>query len=598
VRRIQLLSPHVAQQIAAGEVISRPASVVKELFENSLDAGSSQIVLDIHQGGLSRIYLRDNGHGIHPDDLPLAPSRHATSKVYQEQDLESIATYGFRGEALYSIAGVSRMQLSSRVAEEQHGWFLQSDPREPISCKPIAHTIGTTIEVRNLFFNTPARRKFLRSEQTEWTQIEETVRRLSLCNFSTSIELHHNKRARWQLEPALDRSAQANRIATLCGANFMEEAIFIEHREQELQLWGWISHPNFSRSQTNFQYFYVNARMVRDKIIAHAVQQAYQDLLPSKRYPALILFLTLDPSQVDVNAHPSKLEIRFRNQQSIHHFIYHHLKNKLRTFTAPAPVVHPLHHHDHLPHVAEQKPLPFLTQPTTASLPPSNQSSKAENIHHIHPPLANSSPNLEAPRPLPNLEAPPLGFALAQLHGIYLLAENTHGLILVDIHAAHERIIYEQLKRALTESKIKTQILLMPIPIKLEATHIDLYQQHEEVFKNFGFDLDVLSERCLSVRAVPDLLNPAHIENLLRDLLNDLASEIESTCIVDAMHQRLASKACQYSIRANRTMTLQEMNQLLRDIEQTPASSQCNHGRPTWKQINLMQLNQMFLRGR
>lgn len=586
-RRIQLLSPHVAQQIAAGEVISRPASVVKELFENSLDADSSQIVLDIHQGGLSRIYLRDNGHGIHPDDLPLAPSRHATSKVYQEQDLESITTYGFRGEALYSIAGVSWMQLSSRVAEEQHGWLLQSEPREPISlsCKPIAHPIGTSIDIRNLFFNTPARRKFLRSEQTEWIQIEETVRRLSLCNFSISIELHHNKRVRWQLEPALDRPAQANRIATLCGASFMEQAIFIEHHEQDLQLWGWISHPNFSRSQTNFQYFYVNARMVRDKTIAHAVQQAYHDLLPSKRYPALILFLTLDPSQVDVNAHPSKLEIRFRNQQKIHHFIYHHLKNKLRTFTAPAftaPVFHPPTHHDHVPHVAEQTPLPFLIQPAAASLAPS----KAKSIHHaIH-------------HSLPNLEAPPLGFALAQLHGIFLLAENTHGLVLVDIHAAHERIIYEQLKCALTESKIKTQILLMPIPIKLEASHIDLYQQHEEVFKNFGFDLDVLSERSLSVRAVPDLLNPAHIENLLRDLLNDLASGIESTCMIDAMHQLLASKACQYSIRANRTMTLQEMNQLLRDIEQTPGSSQCNHGRPTWKQINLTQLDQMFSRGR
>ena len=607
--RIQRLTSHLANQIAAGEVIERPASIVKELIENSVDADSQQINIDIDKGGIQRIRVRDNGLGIHKDDLILALDRHATSKIHTLNDLEGIHTLGFRGEALASMSSIARLSLSSSTETTQQGWKITCDHQQELIPAPIAHPRGTTIEILNLFFNTPARRKFLKSEQTEFAHIETLVKRLSLSHFSIGFSLHHNKRLIYQLHPALDDSAKEERIATLCGRSFIENALYIDLQSMDLRLWGWISLPTFSRSQTDLQYFYVNRRMVKDRLINHAVKQAYQDVLYNGRHPAFTLFIELDPHTVDVNAHPAKYEVRFRESRLVYDFVKQSLQKALantypkpQTVKSTLPVVklstelnekilHSCHGIDSLPQ--KSLSLQISTDPAIYA---------NETTHSVFPAQPEKSlpekPTLEV-KSIENLICdPPLGFALAQLHGIYILAENTEGLVLVDIHAAHERVLYERLKLDLENAGIKTQILLIPISLTLSQREILLLDEYTHVLTQFGFKLESLGPQTVVIREIPELLAHHNIEQLIQDVLSDLAQHTTTEHIAEKINELLSSIACHSALRAHRHMTQVEMNQLLRDMEQTSRSNQCNHGRPTWKQLSLSDIDGFFLRGR
>lgn len=614
--RIQRLTSHLANQIAAGEVIERPASIVKELVENSLDASSQQIDIDIDKGGMQRIRVRDNGHGIHKDDLILALDRHATSKIHSLNDLERINTLGFRGEALASISSIARLNLSSSTETTQHGWKITCDYHQehPLMPVPIAHGRGTTVEIHDLFFNTPARRKFLKSEQTEFAHIETLIKRLSLSHFSIGFSLHHNKRSIYQLHPAYDEDAKEQRIATLCSRSFVENALYIDMQGVDLRLWGWISLPTFSRSQSDLQYFYVNRRMVKDKLINHAVKQAYQDVLYNGRHPAFTLFIELDPQVVDVNAHPAKYEVRFRESRLVYDFVKQSLQKALAN-TRPKPQI--------VQSILPATELSTEFNENNAQLFPENSTPQqnsfplqiaedastygTETYHElcISPPQQKgllTENKLTIPltaTPTENLLSdPPLGFALAQLHGIYILAQNTLGLILVDIHAAHERILYERLKQAIENAGIKTQILLIPICLTLSQPEILLLEEYASLFTQFGFKFENLGPETIVVRQIPELLTQSDIEQLVQDVLSDLNQHTNSQHITEKINELLSSIACHSAIRAHRNMTLIEMNQLLRDMEQTSRSNQCNHGRPTWKQLSLPDIDRFFLRGR
>jgi DNA mismatch repair protein MutL len=618
--RIQLLTPQLANQIAAGEVIERPASVVKELLENSLDAKANLLEIDIDKGGTQRIRIQDNGAGIHKEDLALALSRHATSKIQQVDDLDRIATLGFRGEALASMSSVARVNLSSRTAEQASGWQIQSDGHSlSVAPSPIAHPQGTTIEICDLFFNTPARRKFLRTEQTEFNHIQEVIHRIALSRFEVGFTLRHNKRLIQQLRPALNANEQQQRIAQICGQPFSENAIHLDTEASNLKLWGWVSLPTFSRSQADLQYFYVNGRMVRDKLVNHAIKQAYQDVLYNGRHAAFVLFLELDPALVDVNAHPTKHEVRFREGRSIHDFIFSRLHKAIAEIkpnfatpkfavslteaddvpktTAP-PAIHysPPKQHSISLQVKEQMAVynalhadtnnqtiikSGLTSPATYSHVPATDNT-----------LTFSSANLQAEH------QSPLGFALAQLHGVYILAENAGGLILVDIHAAHERITYEKLKQALASEGIKTQPLLIPIVLQASEKEAQLAETHNALFLQAGFVVERLGAETLIVRETPQLISKENIEQLIRDIIADLNEHATSARTQEIIHELLASIACHSSVRANRKMSVPEMNALLREMEKTERSNQCNHGRPTWVRFTLAELDKLFLRGR
>lgn len=615
-QRIQLLPPQLANQIAAGEVIERPASVVKELIENSLDAGSKNLEIDIDKGGMQRIRIRDDGHGIHKDDLALSLSRHATSKIRNLDDLENIMSLGFRGEALASISSVSRLTLSSCVANETSGWQIKVDDHYmDLTPTPVAHPQGTTIEICDLFFNTPARRKFLRTEQTEFGHLEEVIKRLALSNFDVGITLRHNKRVVQQLRPALDETIKEQRIASICGQAFIENALYIDMPAAGLRVWGWMSLPTFSRSQADLQYFYVNGRMVRDKLVSHAVKQAYQDVLFHGRHPAFVLFLELDPTAVDVNAHPTKHEVRFRESRLIHDFIYRSLKSAIAEIK-PETVLEN----------KTNKASAVVAEPIAKEIPPTQTSfnnfyQKPEPIkpfevreqmaiyEALHVAPENKTGDITELTSMPSgsqlpcrddaaTSAAPLGFALAQLHGVYILAENENGLIVVDIHAAHERITYERLKTAIAADGIKTQNLLIPISITITEKEANLAEENTEIFTQAGFELERLGPTNIIVRKIPALLNDIDIAQLLRDVLSDLNEHATSTRINEMTNELLSSIACHGSVRANRRMTIPEMNQLLRDMENTERSGQCNHGRPTWSQMSMTELDKLFLRGR
>lgn len=616
--RIHLLTPQLANQIAAGEVIERPASVVKELIENSLDAGAQALEIDIDKGGLQRIRIRDDGHGIHKEDLALALSRHATSKIHSVDDLEHIMSLGFRGEALASISSVARLTLSSRALEESSGWEIKVDDTNPtLTPIPTAHPQGTTIEICDLFYNTPARRKFLRTEQTEFGHIEEVVKRLALSNFSISMLLRHNKRVTHQLKSAADEPAKQQRVAAICGQAFIDSALYIDMQAAGLRLWGWISLPTFSRSKPDLHYFYVNGRMIRDKVVNHAVRQAYQDVLYNGRYPAFVLFLELDPSAVDVNAHPTKHEVRFRDSRIVHDFIARHIKQalaevrpqtqtattkldtpELATVTEAAVPTNPTNYY----RPAQQKVIPLQVHEQIAAydalhsnLQPEPQ--KIFNTSALQQPIANFQPQIMTTKAEAS-EIPPLGYALAQLQGVYILAENKHGLIIVDIHAAHERITYERLKTACANESIKTQNLLVPLSIRVNEKEASLAEDNKALFAQAGFSLERLGQELIVVREIPALLHNQNIEQLIRDVLADLNEYATSTRVHEMINELLSSVACHSSVRANRRMTIPEMNQLLRDMETTERSGQCNHGRPTWTQLSLAELDKLFLRGR
>jgi len=592
---IQVLPIQLVNQIAAGEVIERPASVVKELLENSLDAGAQNIEVDIEQGGKQRIRIRDDGSGIRQDELSLALSRHATSKIASLTDLESINSLGFRGEALPSIASVSRLQLSSRTTANGSGWRVQGDGSDQqLAAAPVAHMQGTTVDVKDLFFNTPARRKFLRTETTEFKHIENVVRRIALSSFPVSLKLVHNQRPVFHLPAAVSREQQERRVADLCGKAFMEQAIYVEHAAAGLSLHGWVAMPTFSRSQADLQFFYVNNRMVRDKLVTHAIRQAYQDVLFHGRHPAYVLFLALDPTTVDVNAHPTKHEVRFRDSRLVHDYLFRTLHEALAQVRPASgqPAPQPARPVD---------ALQVTTAPAAMPSQPGMNLGVQEQISRyaaLHPQAAAAMP---VDAPAQSVEAGddfPLGFALAQLHGVFILAQNHAGLVLVDMHAAHERITYEGLKAAREGEGIRSQPLLVPVSLDVSEREADVCEERQDWFATLGFETGRLGREQIVVRQVPALLADSDVAALVRDVLSDLLEHGSSQRIQEAANELLSTMACHGSIRANRRLTSDEMNALLREMERTERSGQCNHGRPTWVQISIEELNKLFLRGR
>lgn len=574
----------LVNQIAAGEVVERPASVVKELLENSLDAGASRIEVDIEQGGIKSICIRDNGHGIHKDDLVLSLSSHATSKIKNIDDLETVSSLGFRGEALPSIASVSRLTLTTRWQQASEAWRLEAWQGRGQDIQPAALNQGTTVEVRDLFFNIPARRKFLRTEKTEFGHLEDVIKKIALSRFDVAITLRHNHKPVKQLRAANDRLQQEKRIADIFGAEFIKQAIHLDFEIDGMRLWGWIGLPTFSRSQTDKQYFYVNGRVVRDKVVAHAIRQAYQDVLFHGRHPAYVLFFELDPSRVDVNAHPGKHEVRFRESRGVHDFLFRTIHKALAEDRPNEGAAHNMSN--------------FKTQATAGDSYHHKQSdlslAVAEQMQSYS--LLQNGDNTSVDSQ--QAEIPPLGFAKAQLHGIYILSENKEGMVLVDMHAAHERITYERLKEANDHGNLAAQPLLVPVSLAVSAKEAEYAETHSELFAELGFELDRTGPEALRIRQIPVVLANAGAEALVKDVLSDLMHSGNSTRIKQAVNDVFSTMACHGSMRANRSMTLPEMNALLRDMEITERSGQCNHGRPTWIQLTIAELDKLFMRGR
>ncbi len=616
---IRQLPNHLINQIAAGEVVERPASVVKELLENALDAGSSRIEIDIEQGGGKRIRIRDNGGGIPHTELALALSRHATSKIASLDDLEQVRSLGFRGEALPSIASVSRLILSSRHTDAPQGWQLFGDGQEVFEePEPVAHATGTTVDVVDLFFNTPARRKFLKTEKTEFGHIEDTVRKLALSRFDVGFELNHNQKNTLRLRPTDDRSGAERRVADICGSAFVEQSLYLDYEAAGLRLWGWVGLPTFSRSQADLQYFYVNSRNIRDRLIGHAVKQAYQDVMYHGRHPAFVLFLELNPQLVDVNAHPTKQEVRFREGRLVHDFLFRTLHQALADIRpgdessaptqlpTPSAVIPPAALEENPPQSPffkggseERRPVYQAQHQQRLQMPVREQMAVYQQLYQpveLKPNLQQREPT--APLPPDTDDLPPLGYAIAQLHGVYILAQNASGLVVVDMHAAHERITYEYLKQSMAQDAIRSQPLLVPGSLNVSKKEADQAEQHADTFRTLGFELDRLGLEKLTIRAVPSLLKDSDTEALVRDVLADLITHGESSRIQNAMNEILATMACHGSVRANRKLSIPEMNALLRDMERTERSGQCNHGRPTWTQMSLDQIDKLFLRGR
>lgn len=605
--RIHRLSTQLANQIAAGEVVERPASVVKELLENSLDAGAANVTIEVEQGGLRLIRVRDDGAGIHRDDLELALSRHATSKIATAEELGCIRTLGFRGEALPSILSVARLALSARTVGEGHGWRVEGDLDGNLAAPvPTPHPVGTTVEVRDLFFNIPARRKFLRSERTEYTHLEETFRRVALARFDVGFRLNHNQRDCHVLKAIDDPAQRIMRIADLCGETFAANSLEIERHVGDLHLTGWIGLPTSSRAQADLQYFYVNGRVVRDRLVSHAIRRAYQDVLYHGRHPAYVLYLEIPPEEVDVNVHPTKHEVRFRDSRRVHDFLFRSLHDAIARSgpgdrqadetlsattpiprdagTGPVPSGIPVQSTFALPQASGRGPdYPSWSRPSAAFA-----TTVAENVlDHADAADADIAKAGQA-----------LGRALAQIHGVYILAENAAGLVLVDMHAAHERIVYERMKQTHREGGIRSQPLLVPLTLTLSRSETALVEQHQALFAELGLDIACLSENAIAVRAVPSLLCEADVEALVRDVIADLNSHGDSRRVQERIDEMLGTLACHGAVRANRRLTLPEMDALLRDMERTERSGQCNHGRPTWIQLDMKMLDRLFMRGR
>ncbi|MEA3301853.1 MAG: DNA mismatch repair endonuclease MutL [Pseudomonadota bacterium] len=594
-RRIHALPTVLVNQIAAGEVVERPASVIKELVENSLDAGATQIDVSVEQGGIKRMRIRDNGCGIHADDLALALSRHATSKLESLEELERISSMGFRGEALPSIASVSRLTMTSLAGGEEQAHSISSDGE----IMPAAHPQGTTLEVRDLFYNTPARRKFMRTEKTEFRHIDQLLRRLALSRFDVGFTLTHNRRQIFSLPAVTQTAGNDQRIASLLGQGFVDNALCFEHEAVGLRLRGWVGLPTFSRSQADMQHFFVNGRMVRDKLVTHAIRQAYRDVLFHGRHPAYVLYLELNPVLVDVNVHPTKHEVRFREGRLVHDFLFRTLHQVLADVRpAEQGNIQQL-----------QPPAAGATDPGSSS--PADFSSAAAsqqrfplNMREQRPSAYQASMEMQRPPQLPSSatsgeeqDVPPLGYALAQLHGVYILAQNQQGLIVVDMHAAHERITYERMKIALQESVLKSQPLLVPLSVKVSSREVELAIEQQQWLQRLGMEVDQLGDETLVVRSMPVYLQGADAERLLRDLLSDLAMHGNSERIQETINETLGTMACHGSVRANRRLSIEEMNALLRDMERTERSGQCNHGRPTWMAFELAEMDKWFSRG-
>ncbi|EHJ91275.1 DNA mismatch repair endonuclease MutL [Vreelandella boliviensis] len=628
--RIHVLDPRLANQIAAGEVVERPSSVTKELIENAIDAGSQRIEVEIEQGGARLIKVRDDGIGIGEEDLPLALARHATSKIGSLEDLEGVSSLGFRGEALASISSVSRLELISNAEEDpRHGWRVVAEGRGmDARVTPAPHPRGTSVGVRDLFFNTPARRKFLRTEKTEFAHVEEAFRRQALSRYDIAWVLRHNQKVIHQLPAGHSAAARERRIASLLGKNFIEHARYIEREAGGLRLSGWVGLPTHSRSQADQQYFFVNGRVVRDRLVAHAVRQAYRDVLFNGRHPVFVLYLELDPDVVDVNVHPTKHEVRFRDGRMVHDFLYSSLHHSLASAKpAESPGEEDAEVAD-TPGASAQGEAseanaeqPRWQQQGIALTHSPDRHPGAERVRRfmqgyqaLHPnheetlltpqpsaPSERGSEVREAPLAMPDNDPtapPPLGFALGQLHGIYILAQNAEGLVLVDMHAAHERIVYERMKTQLAAAKgLDAQPLLVPVSIAASRAEVATAESEQAAIAKLGIELDVAGPETLLVRQLPALLAQADPEALVRQMLEELARYGRTHQVEARLHELLSTMACHGSVRANRRLTIDEMNALLRDMERTERSDQCNHGRPTWTQMGLKALDRLFLRG-
>ncbi len=619
---IRLLSSPLISQIAAGEVVERPASVVKELIENSLDAGCRRIEIDVEQGGIKRLRVRDDGHGIPPEQLALALARHATSKVADLSDLDAIATLGFRGEALPSIATVSRLTLTSRVAD--HGdsaWEVTVAAGGQITAPcPAVHPPGTTVDVRDLFFNTPARRKFLRTDRTEFDHLEQVVRRMALARPDICFQLRHQTRLLLDLAPANEGALILERLERLLGNGFASQSLALDESALELRLHGWVMRPAVSRSQADQQFFYVNGRLVRDRVVTHAVRQAFSDVLHQGRHPAYVLFLEIPTHLVDVNVHPTKHEVRFREGRQVHDFIFRSLHQRLsQGVLGTQPDPHSAHETgvETRPETTAdfkdaqirlQNQPDVETRPKTAGTwPPATRSLPFTTIRdgqsryladqafqQPRPETTTATPDDAHAAPV----IPPLGYALAQLNGVYLLAQGAQALIIVDIHAAHERIGYEQLKCAWQSGRVVRQTLLLPLSVTVSPGEAERLETQAQTLEGLGLVIDRIGIDSLIVREVPALLRQADITQLVRDVLADLSEHDCITRIDDAIDAILGTMACHGAVRANRRLTLDEMNALLREMETVERIDQCNHGRPTWVQLSHAELDRLFLRGR
>ncbi len=584
---IKILDPLLANQIAAGEVVERPASVLKELLENSIDAGAKLIKVELENGGIKCIKVTDDGLGMAKEDLPLAVSRHATSKIVTFEDLVKVDSLGFRGEALASISSVARVKIASAI-HDTGGFQIKVEGRvENYQIQPCAHPRGTTVEVQDLFFNTPARRKFLRAERTELSHLEEVIKRILFNRFDLQFLVKHQGKILFNIPKAEHQAQQAERIATIFGEEFVSQALYIESATHELSISGWISLPQFSRSQPDMQYFYVNGRIVRDRLINHAMKQAYQDVLYNHRHPGYVLFFTLPPEMVDVNVHPTKQEVRFRDSQLVHDFIARTLQDSLKQIT-PLEVISKT-----FSRVAERE----VVQPRLSFSEQGAEYQKmqtfAEKVVQELPVTTNQNPI--TPTFLPRTS---LGYTLGQLHGLYIIAENDQGLVIVDMHAAHERVLYEKLKRQYREGNIPTQQLLVPIDINLTPAEANRVEEMNEQFRHMGFSLDRVGPTKALVREVPVLLQKGPIAELIKDSLIEQTFYSPSRLKEEKENEILATFACRSAIRANTVLCREEMDQLLRDMEETENSGVCNHGRPTWRQLTIPELDRLFLRGR
>ncbi|MBM28919.1 MAG: DNA mismatch repair protein MutL [Halieaceae bacterium] len=605
---IRILEPRLANQIAAGEVVERPASVVKEAVENSLDAGATRIEIDVEAGGTRLIRIRDDGAGIGGEDLTLALARHATSKIDSIEDLEAVQSLGFRGEALASIASVSRLTLTSNTAHTSaQGQQALCEGRDmAVSVKPAPHPRGTTLEVRDLFYNTPARRKFLRTEKTEFGHLHEVVKRQALSRPEVTFVLRHNGKQTLQLNEASSDKEQRRRVASICGTDFAEHTVAVERQAGSMRLWGWVAEPTFSRSQADLQYFFVNGRVIRDKLVSHAIRQAYRDVLFHGRHPAFVLFLELDPAGIDVNVHPTKHEVRFRDSRGVHDFLFGTLSRALADVRPgqTAPAVSSVHGDEGAFQPAMNLASggsPVLSGSFAEVLPSAGAVSHSDFASSGQATRWRQVSAGEAAQPdftQASSEIPPLGFAVAQLHGIYILAENQHGLILVDMHAAHERITYERLKQAREGSGITRQPLLVPLTMAVSNREAAIAAEQSEELASLGVLIEATGEESVICRELPAALKDADAEALVRDVLSDLLEFGTSDRIASSLDELLSTLACHTSVRANRRLTLPEMNALLRDMEETERSGQCNHGRPTWVQLGMSELDKLFLRGR
>lgn len=589
--RIALLDPVLSNQIAAGEVIERPASVVKELVENSLDANADAIVVAIEQGGHRLIRVQDNGDGVHKEDLTLAVLRHATSKIKTYDDLNAVESLGFRGEALASIASVSRLKISSKTEENETGFFIKNNlDGSVLPPAPIAHAKGTTIEVADLFYQTPARKKFLRAERTEFQYIETMLHRLALSRSDVSFSLIHNDREIFSVRKADSLSQEEKRVGMIYGNDFMSHALRMDYAHAGMRLSGWIAEPRYSRAQADLQMIYINGRFVKDKTMTHAIREAYRDVLFHGRHPAFLLYFELNPENVDVNVHPAKQEVRFRDQQLIFSFIRRGVHEALAA-VRPAGIVQ----NNVLPveNIATSFAMPVnhvfdRAQPKTAVI-----ENQIKNYQVLH-----TQSTLDLTETPAENKAYPMGFAIGQIQEIYIVAQNTAGMILVDMHAAHERILYEQLKVKRELWQAARQKLLIPAVLELSLQEMQAYDTHANIFETIGFSVDPISKTQLALREVPAVIKHKNSSSIFSDVLSDLVVQEKSARVSNEVDHVLATVACHAAFRAPHRLSIVEMNALLRQMETTENSGCCNHGRPTWKLFSLSELDKIFFRGK